>query len=388
MRGLESVTPYTGGNDNVKLDELVDMYKFPTNKWIRIRLLPTTMLPIKTHWIKITTKDKNETKIPRICIQFDPDNEAQPKKGVKCPYCTLDHDTGGQAEQGKYYYANAIIRSLEDDKPRRLAKPTKDEIKTGLKDIDSETWTPVRVVRLTNGTVATLVEKGERNTAGKGSKQKAYSLAHGKYGCDIDLRFNPKAPGAKKWSVETNERAPLDADWQLSKENKKGYAIYDLSDDIVEKLGLETQEVAEANFKKMKITGMDKLEDDEDDEDDLPKKKKKKRSSSSDVSLGGKKKKKRSYDDDEDEAPKKKKKRSYDEDDEDDLPKKKKKKRSSDDDEAPKKKKKKRSSDDEDEAPKKKKKKKSVDSDAPKKKKKKKSVDSDAPKKKKKKRAF
>ncbi len=406
-----------GNRDNLRESDIFEIFplaKKANGNWVSIRLLDTDLLPIKKHWIKIMGgKDKDkEIKIPRLCVNFDPDNQNKPLRGMKCPYCGIAHgndESGAPAQYDYKWYAQAIIRDEQAAAPRKMPKLTKKELKTGKKEMGSESWTPVMCIPLTNSLAQKIKELGERNIhtvkdkkSGKKSKQ-AFQVNHPKYGCDIEIKYNAKKAPAERYTIERGDHTPL-------KDFEKEYLTWDFDnwEEIYDMLGRLNEADALTDFKKMDVLGVNPGDDDEDDDDDdgmsLGKKKK-----------GGKadKKKRRSMDDDEDDEddddeddrPSKSKKSKpskskrlldddEDDDDEDDRPSKKKKsskdkksskvkskksKRSSDDDE---------DEEDEDDKPKKKKKKSSDKVKSSDKKKKKKSSDDDdddAPKKKKKK---
>lgn len=404
-----------GNRDNLRESDIFEIFplaKKANGNWVSIRLLDTDLLPIKKHWIKIMGgKDKDkEIKIPRLCVNFDPDNQNKPLRGMKCPYCGIAHgndESGAPAQYDYKWYAQAIIRDEQAAAPRKMPKLTKKELKTGKKEMGSESWTPVMCIPLTNSLAQKIKELGERNIhtvkdkkSGKKSKQ-AFQVNHPKYGCDIEIKYNAKKAPAERYTIERGDHTPL-------KDFEKEYLTWDFDnwEEIYDMLGRLNEADALTDFKKMDVLGVNPGDDDEDDDDDdgmsLGKKKK-----------GGKadKKKRRSMDDDdeddddddEDDRPSKSKKskpskskrllddEDDDDDDEDDRPSKKKKSSKDKKSSKVKSKKSKRSSDDdedEDDKPKKKKKKSSDKVKSSDKKKKKKSSDDDdddAPKKKKKK---
>lgn len=399
--------------DSLRESEIFEIFplsKKANGNWVSIRLLDLDLLPIKKHWIKIMGgKDKDkEIKIPRMCVSFDPDNQNKPLNGMKCPYCGIAHgndESGAPAQYDYKWYAQAIIRDEQAAAPRKMPKLTKQEQKTGKKEMGSESWTPVMCIPLSNSLAGKIRELGERNIhtvkdkkSGKKSKQ-AFQVNHPKYGCDIEIKYNAKKSPAERYTIERGDHTPLT-------EEEKGYLTWDFDNwnEIYDMLGRLDEAAAMADFKKMDVIGVNTNDDGDDDEDD----------DDDDMALGRKKKggkadkkKRRNDDDDDDEdedddddhRPSKSKKSKAsksrklldddedddDEDDDDDRPSKKKKsskvkskksKKSDDDD------------DDEDDAPKKKKKKSSDKVKSSDKKKKKKSSDDDdddAPKKKKKK---
>lgn len=392
MSGFGNIQPRTGNKDSVRLEEVIKMHKWPADEWSQVRFMPGKILPVKRHWISIIAgKDKKEITIPRYCLAFDNNNENEPRKDakgkpIKCPYCDLAHGQDASARYEFFYLANAIIREVQEDMPARAKKieRTKEEKKTGFKDIRSKSWTPVEVCRITSTVANRIKELGDGNFVKKGGEKKAFDVTHPKYGIDIRVKYKPKASGTEKYSADKDDRTPLTDD-------ELKYLIWRLDESLIDVTGRMEPAQALEDFKRMEVVGADEVDDDSEGyslgDDDGKKKKKKK---------GDKKKKSAAFDDDDDEddKPKKKGKKSKasDDDDDDDEPKKSKKKGKSkpafsddddDDDEPPKKKKK--SSDDgkKSKSKDKVKSKKSSSDDAPKKKKKSKDED-DAPKKKKK----
>lgn len=283
MSGFGTLQPRTGNKDSVKLDEVIDLHKFPADEWSQIRCLPGKILPVKRHWISIIAgKDKKEITIPRYCIAFDPNHEGEPRKDakgkeVKCPYCDLTHGKDGSARYEFFYLGNAIIRELQEDEPRKKAEHTKEEKKTGFKDIRSKSWTPVRVCRFTSTMASRIQEIGEGNTAKdkKSGTKKAFDVTHEKYGCDIRVKFKPKAPGTDKYSIDKDERTPLT-------EDEKAYLVWKLDETLLDVTGRMDPKQALEDFKRMEIVGGDTPSDGDDDDgyslgDDDGKSKKKKK---------------------------------------------------------------------------------------------------------------
>lgn len=387
-RGIGSAKPKKSSGDSVKLEEALGFLKFNdhADEWVQIRLIERGLLAVKRHWVKIiTSKQKQEIEIPRFCISFNPENEAEPRSDVECPYCTAvtgDRKTSPVTNEF-FYLTNAIVRDIQEEEPSRLPEHNSKEKKSGFKDPKSKSWTPVRVVRLTNSVVARIQELGETNIVKSKKdpkKKKAFSVSHDQYGVDINVKFKPKAAGTDKYSVDKADdgRTPLT-------DEEKAYLVWDLDEKVLDICGRLTEAQALDDFKKMELNGGEEIDDDDedDDDDDVPLSKKKKKSK---MDKKSKKSKFDDDDDDDDDAPKKKKsKKSKLSDDEDDVPKKKKKKNKSsldddDEDDVPKKKSKKSKKsddDDEDDAPKSKKKSKKAKAEKPSKKSSKKSKKSD-----------
>ncbi len=294
-RGFDNINPNANSRgDKLKPEEIWDLFKFTDQSgYVSVRFLPTDILPVKTHWIKILAgKDKKEIKIPKICISFDPDNEAVALDDTDCPYCNLSQGQDGACQTSTAYYANVIVRDLQEDMPRKLPPHTKSEKETGYKDIKSRSWTPVRVVRLPAGLAGKIQEMRERNKDKKGNM---YPVSHEEYGIDIAIKFDDSKSGTDKYQIDKEERSPLD-------DEELDYLTYDLSVECIDMLGRESQEQADTEFKRLDIVGEDEIEDDEDEEDDLPRRSKK-----------GSKGRRRASVDDEDEE-------DDEDDEEDDLP--------------------------------------------------------------------
>ena len=331
MASLDEIETRRNGNDSARIEELIDVFKWPDGKWVQVRLMDRGLLPISTHWVPIIgSKTGKESKIPRLCLNIDPDS-GKAIKG-KCPYCEL----GDTARAQDHYYFNAIIRELQEDQPKKAVKPTSSERETGFKDIDSRSWTPVRAIRLPGGLLDQFKAQKDLNKhkSKKTGETKKYAINHDKYGVDFNVMYDSTTKGASKYKISKEGRTPLT-------EEELEYLVYDLDGAAIAKeMGLKTLEEALRDVKTMTLAsgkggkdddGKSKGrrviddDDDDDDEDDAPFKKK------------GKKSKHRDDDDvdlDEDDEPKKKGKKSkHRDDDDDDEPKKKKGKKSKDEDE-------------------------------------------------------
>ncbi|AXG66949.1 single strand DNA binding protein [Dickeya phage vB_DsoM_JA29] len=392
-RGFDAVSD-NSSRDNLRESDLWEIYplaKKAAGQWTTLRILSLDFLPIKKHWVRIMAgKEKSKlVKIPVMCVNFDPDNK-EPLRGMKCPWCALEHGddkSGAPAQYDFKWYVQAISRDEQESKPRKLPKHTSQEKKTGKKDKDSDSWTPVVVVPITNSLANKIKQLGERNfhkvkdkKTGK-KVEKAFPINDKKYGCDVEIKYDAKAAAANKYTVERGKHRPIT-------EEEEEYLTWNFDDweGIYNALGRLDEKAALTEFKRMDIIGGSEVVDDDDDDDD----------DDDSMSLGKKKKGKKSNDkkrrklnddeddddddddDDEDDRKSKKSKKSKsrklldDDDDEDDRKSKKKKKSSDDKKKSSKKKKKSSDDDDEDEDSGKSKKKKKKSSDDKKSKKKKK----------------
>ena len=140
MSGFGSIKPVTGANRGQRIDEQVDILKLD-KKWASLRFVGGRVMPVATHWMDIIgSKSKEKVSISKTCIGFNMESENHDSDN--CPYCKIG------LNPTIAYYANAIDRNAQENEPRKKPKPTKEEAKTGFKDKESETWTPVRVIRI------------------------------------------------------------------------------------------------------------------------------------------------------------------------------------------------------------------------------------------------
>ena len=312
MSSLDEVETRKGNRDNARIEELVEVFKWPDGQWVQLRLLDRGLTPISTHWIPIIGKKTNKpTNIPRLCVNVDPETGKPQDNG--CPYCAL----GDFAKASDHYFMNAIIRELQEDEPQKKVKPTSSEKKTGYKDIDSRAWTPVRVVRMPGGLVDQFKAQKDLNKVKTKKGKKAFAVNHEKYGRDYNVMYDSKVKGPQKYKISKEDRTPLT-------EEEMEYLVFDLdAAPILKELGLMSVKEAKrdadalpidpdgADDKKDSKSKAKRLVSDEDEDED-----------DEGVDLGKKKKKKSrdedEDDDDEDDRPaKKKKSKSRDDDDED-----------------------------------------------------------------------
>ena len=323
-KGFSKLKPKTGDRDNVRLEDLVEMFKLPDNEAVELRFIDKPIISVKVHWLKIYGgKDKREISIPRYCLKHNAEDEESPKD-VECPYCELPHGKEEAASVNFFYLANAIVRSIQDDEPRKKGEMTKSEKKTGFKDRGSKTWTPVRVIRIPSTVATRMQELSEKNLvkSKKSGKKEAYDVSDDKFGIDISIKYKPKAAGSEKYSADKmDERSPLT-------EDEQAYLAFNLTDALLDAAGRMTEKQAIEDLKRMELRGSESTDDDDDDDDGRSFGKKKK-------GAKGKSKGKSAFDeddedddeDDEDDEPKGKskkskksssKKKARDEDDEDD----------------------------------------------------------------------
>ena len=310
-----------GARDRVRPSDLVDIYKVP-EKWTRLRLFGP-VFAYGGHWVTFKNKEGKKSMFYTPCSAFD-QSTGRLDATLSCAWCQHKGAEEGAVRFSVDYYTNCIVRSLQKQKPSEAVEPTEEEAQSGFKDKDSETWTPVRALRLSTGPLRLLKDLKSLNVhENKDGDSEGYPVSHLRYGCDVNIKQNESAAPAQRYQVQKGEHTPLT-------KLERQYLTYDLSElqqqPSPEETELEYEKWFERNHKK-------KVEDE--DEDDLPPKKRKKpvvEDDEDEDDLPPKKRKKPIVegddDDDEDDLPPKKRKKPVveDDDDEDDLPPKKRKK--------------------------------------------------------------
>ena len=190
-------------NREPRPEDLVQVFKF-NKDWEEIRLVGDVWA-YASHWITIYTNEGREVRVPRVALNFDREHGVFDET-IPDPYQDITNDV----QTSVHFYANAIVRSVQDDEPKKKSKPTKKELKTGFKDKDSDTWTAIQVVRVPISVARELkslvsINKHKNN---KGNLE-AFDLSHEKFGANVHIRYDAEAPGATKYSVQKGDHAPL-----------------------------------------------------------------------------------------------------------------------------------------------------------------------------------
>ncbi len=254
---LGDAKPQTRG-EHARLEDLVEVVKMANGKWVQLRIIPSDVLSYRQHWINIlASKTKREVRIPKLCLAHNPSTE---ELDGECPYCGIDSQTSTA------YLVNVIVRQLQDDAPAKN-RVTKEERESGFKNMESDSWTPVRVLRLTAGLMKKVQElKGLNKVKGKDGV-KTFDVDHQKFGMDINIKYDGNAKGPEKYQINTGERSPLT-------EEEMQYLKWQLDEELITQMGLESLSEAKKELGRMQIVGAEEFDGD-DDEDDLSSKKKK-----------------------------------------------------------------------------------------------------------------
>lgn len=253
-KGFSDIKPRTNA-DKPRMEELVDLLDLTkrNKKWVNLRFVPAEMLPHAMHWIDIIgSKSKEKVTIPKNCTGFDMKTEDHTVDD--CPYC----------QQGLrlsvVYYANAIIRTEQEKLPSDYQDSyTKAERKSGFKDRDSSSHTPVKVIRIPSSLAQKLQGLKDLNVRkGKDGQKKTYDITDPKFGADVNIKYDSTASGADKYQVQLADKT------ELTEEELK-YLIWELTPSLIQ---VESYADAKAELKRMEIVGDKKKGKDKDDEDD------------------------------------------------------------------------------------------------------------------------
>jgi hypothetical protein len=282
MAGLDWNEYSPGFENRAKISDLIvvaDKNKFKNkNKAYRfigpVYQYREIWVPIYRDGKPLFNKNKHQVKIPLALTNYDGDTQKF-IPGKVCPYQELAEkmnkylDSKNQITERSVSISNAINRDMQDNMPRRIIPPTKEENRTGFKDITTKSWTPVEAFTL----VPTLARKikgiMEDNVYKKKDGTEAvFSIAHKKYGKDIKVRFDPEEKGSAMYNALNGERSPLSVE-------EEDYLIWDIESAI--KTQIDTPKEAKKNadnlwkeFEKYLRKSGKGRDRDRDDEDGSP----------------------------------------------------------------------------------------------------------------------
>ena len=274
-------TSQTQGKDLcVREDTIVDIYPYPSGKAVVLRLFGPVM-SVGKYWVTTKKRDGKKGQFPIGCSSWDPMQGARdPNKDDPWrDYEQKEYDEGVPRAEHKVrftveYFCNAIIRSLQERRPRDIVPPSDEEAKTHFKNKDSDSWTPVRVVRLPLSVLDKVQKYKAMNVvrSKKTGRSATFDLTHEKFGCDITVMYDEKAAGAMKYTVNKDSRTPLT-------EEEMNYLVWDLDQLYVEYDPDDMQQSFDGWFKRnfqqttKKETSREEDDDFEDAEEVKPVKK-------------------------------------------------------------------------------------------------------------------
>lgn len=284
MSDLSSVQVPTKGKNRLTLpSSVVDVFDWKSTggKWVNIRLFGD-IICCGNYWVATKNKEGKKTRFPVGCLSFNP-RTGRREEGKYDPWWEVQRkeiEEGEKADTVQFtcsYYMNAIIRSEQENKPARL-RMTAEEKKTGFKDKDSSSWTPVKVVRLSQSLLQKIQKLKPLNSVKfKSGDIKCYDVSNPKFGRDIMVRFDEDAAPANKYDVHPGDtRTPLT-------EEEQAYLSYDLDllyyepneDEVKQDFEQWAKRVGYGSFSKKVVDETEDSDDDSsfDDEETPPKRK-------------------------------------------------------------------------------------------------------------------
>jgi len=205
----------TGPEKKKRVDDIVDLLKL-VPEYTQLRLVGP-VYAYAVHWIDIITDIDKKVSIPKVALNFDSEAGVY-IEGERDPYL----DIPNERRMNVSYYTNAIVRDLQDEEPKKKGNPTKREAKTGFKEKGSKFWSPVRVVKVTQGVASQLQKLADMNGA---------DISDPGAGCDIYLSFDRQQSGTQMYNVQKGDKSPLT-------DEEREYMLWDVSK-LMEKESLE-----------------------------------------------------------------------------------------------------------------------------------------------------
>lgn len=231
---------YSGSDSkslSIRPAEIVDVYNFPDDKYVKMRLFGD-MISIPTYWVETPPNKKGQVKMTSFgkpvsfamgCCSWDWDTFSRDfqKEDPWRDFEQFERSTGIARKDQKVQfrtevYMNAIIRSIQDDEPSSLKDWTDAEAETGCKEKDSDSWTPVRVVKLPYTLVDQIRNFKSQNTyRDEEGRIHAYDIYDPKYGVDVTIYKDSKAKGQGIYKINFGSNTPLT-------KAERNYLEYDL----------------------------------------------------------------------------------------------------------------------------------------------------------------
>ncbi len=226
---FSEVRTNTGGDKSPSIREQVDQFKFPPDKFVTVRIISPVYM-YAGYWVATKKKDGSPAKFYMPSPSYDPDSQSFDTTKFD-PFFEISKGEKGVERDArmvqiqKYGYCNAIIMHEEARRPERIPRPTEQELATGFKEKDSDSWTPVKVLRLSSTMMEQIQGIAQTNvvTNRNTGETKSMSIAHPKFGMTIRIKHSPKKPAASQYQILPGERMPLS-------ERQLKYLTWDLSD--------------------------------------------------------------------------------------------------------------------------------------------------------------
>ena len=224
------------------LADFVSMLKFTSMEARKLRFIGPS-LEYREHQIEIklaapSKKDgKTTTGFPKMCLA-----QVTSKAGTVCPYC----EAGFPVKT--LFMQNVIDRALQKRAPAKKGKPAESEMKVvklwdgetkgKMKDIKSDLWTPLLVLKCTSSLADRVVDASEANQKIIKGKEVTFGAEHPRHGFDLLVKFDKDAPGASMYSASKTMNTKL-SDEELA------YPLWNLAAAKPETLAVAQKQVAD-----------------------------------------------------------------------------------------------------------------------------------------------
>ncbi len=206
----------SGGDKPKRVSDIITVYKIPEKKWTTVRFHPEIHC-YATAWVKTKNKEGKPTKFPALLRSFDAITQ-EFDSTIKDPWYEFSQkERADEVDQkdrliqvSKKFYGNMIVRKLQAQKPERTPKPEAEEIESGYKSKDSDTWTDWSAFALPPGLIRAIKELRDLNVVeSKNGSSVAYSVTDIKYGCEIKIYFDPDQSPANQYKIQLGDQTPL-----------------------------------------------------------------------------------------------------------------------------------------------------------------------------------
>lgn len=221
-KGFDSFNPTTGAPKAPNLTELVDLFDYGKKKEFKAGRLIGGMEVIGLHKIKVKKKDGSAIQITKPCLAFDrKTGKLDETKKKKCGYCQMPRPHGYLQVK---YFSNIIDREAQENLPRKIKEPTKQEKKTGFREKGSPHVNPVYVIGAPSSLAKRMKSIDMRNvTKDKKGKKKHYEIRDPDHGLDIEIKFDKDEQAANMYDAVRSDDGPS----ALTKEERK-YMLWNL----------------------------------------------------------------------------------------------------------------------------------------------------------------
>ncbi|WYW01729.1 single strand DNA binding protein [Pseudomonas phage vB_PpuM-Voja-6] len=191
-KGFGATNAGQTGGKKVYFNKKVKMLEYPPNgSFIAVRIVGDP-IPEVVYRITINKNDGTPIDLPFTPLNFDREADTFDTT-IECPFAEIENPKKTQ----KYYYLNVIVRELQDSEPKRVPDPSANEKKSGFMDsISSASWTPVRVLRVTDRIAGKIKKLEDTNKVKTKNGVQIMALGDPEFGRDLLVSYDKDAKSA------------------------------------------------------------------------------------------------------------------------------------------------------------------------------------------------